>query len=79
MALYVLAGLLITSVVMWTTSTLFYYKICMTASRSLHNRMFSSLIKAPMRFYEINPSGELYSLYNGKVHTFQNVAVKIKF
>ncbi|XP_008210078.1 multidrug resistance-associated protein 4 isoform X1 [Nasonia vitripennis] len=63
-ALYVFAGLLLASVIMWTASSLFYYKICMTASRKLHNQMFSCLLKSPMRFYEINPSGRILNRFS---------------
>lgn len=34
------------------------YIIYMRASKNLHNKMFSNILKAPMRFFDTNPSGK---------------------
>lgn len=34
------------------------YIIYMRASKSLHNKMFSNILQAPMRFFDTNPSGK---------------------
>lgn len=34
------------------------YVIFMKASKTLHNKMFNSILQAPMKFFDTNPSGE---------------------
>lgn len=33
------------------------YALCINASRVLHNRMFNSVLRAPVLFFDSNPSG----------------------
>ena len=35
------------------------YFICVNASRVLHNRLFASVLRAPILFFDNNPSGRL--------------------
>ena len=37
--------------------SLLFYVVIVNASRVLHNRMFGSVLRAPMRFFDTNPSG----------------------
>lgn len=60
-ALYVYGLFILTSIIMTTSRNILFYKICMTASKNLHNSMFSSLLKAPMRFFDLHSSGNLCS------------------
>ncbi|XP_044727747.1 ATP-binding cassette sub-family C member 4-like [Chrysoperla carnea] len=49
-----------------TTSLLkciYFYKLCMQASINLHNKMFHSLSKAPMRFFDKNPIGRILNRF----------------
>lgn len=34
------------------------YFICVNASRVLHNRLFASVLRAPILFFDSNPSGK---------------------
>lgn len=51
-------GLIIACVVLLSIRGIVFYKTCMTASKVLHNKMFNSILKATMRFFDTNPSGE---------------------
>ncbi|XP_012537913.1 multidrug resistance-associated protein 4 isoform X2 [Monomorium pharaonis] len=55
-ALWVYGGFIIVSVVVSTVRNLIFLKICMNASKNLHNFMFSCILKAPMSFFDNNPS-----------------------
>ena len=41
--------------------TTVFFQICITASINLHNRMLASLIRAPMKFFDLNNSGTQYT------------------
>jgi len=57
-ALWIYGGFVISSVVLITMRNLIFFKICMNASKNLHKFMFSCVLKAPMSFFDNNPSGE---------------------
>uniref|UniRef100_A0A0U9HSH2 Putative ABCC protein n=1 Tax=Chrysomela populi TaxID=154003 RepID=A0A0U9HSH2_CHRPP len=52
------------SVILTTARSLLYYKVCMTASKVLHNKMFTSILEAPMRFFDTNPSGRILNRFS---------------
>lgn len=48
---------IIVAIILTCARSALFYIVCMTASKVLHNRMFSHVLKAPMRFFDTNPSG----------------------
>lgn len=36
----------------------YFFRYCMRISINIHEKMFSSLIRAPIKFYDENPSGK---------------------
>ncbi|OAD56496.1 Multidrug resistance-associated protein 4 [Eufriesea mexicana] len=55
-ALWIYGAFIIASIVLTSIRNIVFYKICMNASKNLHNLMFSCLLKAPMLFFDSNPS-----------------------
>ena len=47
------------------------YLICLAAARILHNKMFRSILRVPMLFFDINPVG-MKSEYNLYLHIKSN-------
>ena len=45
------------SILSVTRSVLFFY-VCVNAARILHNRMFGSVLRAPIRFFDTSPIGK---------------------
>ncbi|XP_025264055.1 multidrug resistance-associated protein 4 [Camponotus floridanus] len=72
-ALWIYGGFIIISVVMTTCRNLIFYKICMNASKNLHNFMFSCLLKAPMSFFNTNPSGRILNRFSKDIGTVDEI------
>ncbi|XP_015433210.1 PREDICTED: multidrug resistance-associated protein 4 [Dufourea novaeangliae] len=66
-ALWIYGGLILASIIMTSVRNIIFYKICMNSSRNLHNLMFSSLLKAPMLFFDTHPSGRILNRFSKDV------------
>ncbi|XP_034486075.1 multidrug resistance-associated protein 4-like [Drosophila innubila] len=62
--MYIYGGLIIAVVVMTTFRGFLFFKTCMHASKVLHDRMFSSILHATMRFFDTNPSGRILNRFS---------------
>lgn len=63
-AIYIYSGIILLSIIVLVTRSIYYFKVAMTSSKNLHNRMFSSLLQAPMRFFNINPTGRILNRFS---------------
>ncbi|KAJ8967793.1 hypothetical protein NQ317_014819 [Molorchus minor] len=52
------------SIVLTPLSRNLCYWIFMKASKRLHNKMFSNILQAPMRFFDTNPSGRILNRFS---------------
>ncbi|CAB1327867.1 unnamed protein product, partial [Coregonus sp. 'balchen'] len=52
------AGLTLASVIFGFARSLLMFNVLVKAAQSLHNRMFNSILRTPVRFFDINPIGE---------------------
>ncbi|XP_046744998.1 ATP-binding cassette sub-family C member 4-like [Diprion similis] len=68
-AIYVYCVLIAAFTIILTLRTMFHYRLCMNASRSLHNWMFANLLQATMRFFQTNPSGRILNRFSKDVGT----------
>ncbi|KAK5645932.1 hypothetical protein RI129_004396 [Pyrocoelia pectoralis] len=62
--IYVYSGLILASILLTTCRSMLFFKICMNASRGLHNIMFNNVLKAKMRFFDTNPSGRILNRFS---------------
>lgn len=62
--MYIYTGILVALFVAAIARSLIFYKTCMRSSQSLHDRMFSNLIRTSMRFYDTNPSGRILNRFS---------------
>lgn len=57
-AVYIYTGCIVTSVTILILRSILFIRVCMNASRNIHNSMFANLLLATMRFFNTNPTGE---------------------
>ncbi|KAJ8945507.1 hypothetical protein NQ318_017951, partial [Aromia moschata] len=55
---------IVASMILTPARSLLFYKIFMNASKGLHNKMFSNVLRAPMRFFDVNPSGRILNRFS---------------
>ncbi|XP_041055069.1 multidrug resistance-associated protein 4 isoform X2 [Carcharodon carcharias] len=58
------AGLTIAVILFGTTRSLIIFKVLVKASQELHNRMFTSIIRAPVLFFDRNPIGRILNRFS---------------
>jgi len=56
-----------------------FFNLCMKASKNLHNRMFGSLLSAPMRFFDTNPSGRILNRFSRDMGAIDELLPKVKW
>jgi len=57
--LYIYSAIIALCIFMTISRSLLFFKVCMNASKGLHDQMFNKILKGVMRFFDTNPSGEL--------------------
>ncbi|KAM3966608.1 ATP-binding cassette subfamily C member 4 isoform 1-T1 [Aphomia sociella] len=62
--LYVYTALIICCIFFITARAFMFFKVCMTASRNLHNDMFHAMLRGVMRFFDNNSSGRILNRFS---------------
>ncbi|XP_078259159.1 ATP-binding cassette sub-family C member 4 [Rhinoraja longicauda] len=61
------AGLTIAVILFGITRSVIVFKVLVNASQELHNRMFTSIIRAPVLFFDRNPIGRILNRFSKDV------------
>lgn len=62
--LYIYGALILLVVFMTILRGFLFFKVCMHASKELHDRMFGCILHATMRFFDSNPSGRILNRFS---------------
>ncbi|XP_037896202.1 multidrug resistance-associated protein 4 [Glossina fuscipes] len=62
--LYIYGALIVGVVIMTIFRGFLFFKVCMHASKILHDRMFYSILHAVMKFFDSNPSGRILNRFS---------------
>ncbi|XP_072936015.1 ATP-binding cassette sub-family C member 4-like [Epargyreus clarus] len=62
--LYVYSALIVCCIFFITARAFMFFKVCMTASRNLHNDMFHGMLRGVMRFFDTNSSGRILNRFS---------------
>lgn len=63
-AIYIYTVLILGSIFITSIRSIFFFKICMIASKILHDTMFECILAATMRFFDTNPSGRVLNRFS---------------
>uniref|UniRef100_A0A8C7QZJ1 Multidrug resistance-associated protein 4 n=1 Tax=Oncorhynchus mykiss TaxID=8022 RepID=A0A8C7QZJ1_ONCMY len=58
------SGLTLASVIFGFARSLLMFNVLVKAAQSLHNRMFNSILRTPVRFFDINPIGRILNRFS---------------
>lgn len=64
MAIYIYTSFIVGCIVLTCLRSILFFKMTMKAARRLHNKMFFGLLRAPMRFFDVNPSGRILNRFS---------------
>ncbi|KAJ8954550.1 hypothetical protein NQ318_000784 [Aromia moschata] len=72
-ALIIYTAIVVTTIVVTFTRSIYFFRYCMTASRKLHNVMFDRIVYATMRFFNTNASGRILNRFSKDIGAIDEV------
>ncbi|XP_041973563.1 ATP-binding cassette subfamily C member 4-like [Aricia agestis] len=75
--IYVWSVALLACVLMTSERSFIFMWVCMRSSMKLHNRMFSNILTATMRFFDTNPSGRILNRFSKDMGAVDEILPKM--
>lgn len=72
-SIYIYSGLIVGTILVTLIRSFAFFKVAMTASKTLHSKMFNALLQAPMRFFDTNPSGRVLNRFSKDMGSIDEV------
>ncbi|KAI4466024.1 atp-binding cassette sub-family c [Holotrichia oblita] len=76
-AIYVYAGLIAAMIIFAILRSYLFFRSTSKASKNLHERMFNCLLKAPMRFFDTNPSGRVLNRFSKDIGAMDEILPRV--
>ncbi|KAJ8979912.1 hypothetical protein NQ317_005348 [Molorchus minor] len=76
-AMYIYGALIIAAIVITLARSLVFFNLAMRSSTNLHSKMFNALLKAPMRFFDTNPSGRVLNRFSKDMGAIDEILPRI--
>jgi len=57
--IYIYTGIIAAVFIFGLLRALMFFKVAVDASMNMHNKMFNSVLRSPMSFFDLNPVGML--------------------
>ncbi|XP_076270121.1 ATP-binding cassette subfamily C member 4-like isoform X2 [Rhynchophorus ferrugineus] len=77
MAIYIYTSLIIAAILLTTSRAMLFYKMAMEASKNIHRKMFHCLLEAPMRFFDVNPSGRVLNRFSKDMGAIDEILPRV--
>ncbi|KAK1170047.1 multidrug resistance-associated protein 4-like [Acipenser oxyrinchus oxyrinchus] len=69
----VYAGLTVVTVIFGFLRSLLFFKVLVNSAQTLHNQMFQSIVRTPVRFFDINPIGRILNRFSKDIGQLDNL------
>lgn len=76
-AIYVYSGLIGGCIIITILRSIMFLRMSMKSSRNLHNKMFYTLIRTPMRFFDTNPSGRILNRFSRDIGAIDEILPRV--
>lgn len=63
-AIYVYSALILGCIAFMIMRSILFFRVCMSASRIMHDTMFSKVLGTPMRFFHLNNAGRILNRFS---------------
>lgn len=76
-AMYFYGALIALCVILTLARSFLFFKACMMSSINLHSKIFHTLLEAPMRFFDTNPSGRVLNRFSKDMGAIDEVLPRV--
>lgn len=76
---YIYIGIITACLILSAIRSKVFFNVCMAASQNLHDTMFHRLIQTTMRFFDVNPCGNIMNRFTNDLLKVDDVLPRVLF